>query len=115
MSEQDEVLTKQIERMRKEILKDESNNELDDTFKDRLEDAKLVFLNKVYPYDKDKTDMPSRYIGWQTRCAIELYYLEEDGDFTSYSENGLSWSKDNSGLSSKLLDELPPPQAGVPA
>ena len=114
MSEQDEVLNKQIERMRREILKDKNNPESDDTFKDRLEDAKLVFLNRVYPFDKDKNDIPERYIGWQTRCAIELHYLVEDGDFTSYAENGISWSKDGSGLSDKLLGELPPPQAGVP-
>lgn len=114
MSEQDEVLTQQLKRMRREVLGDTSNTELDDTFKDKLDDAKLVFLNKVYPYDKNETEIPPRYIGWQTRCAIELYNLEEDGDFISYSENGLSWSKDASGLSSKLLDELPPPQAGVP-
>ena len=114
MSEQDKVLTSQIERMRREILGDKNNPELDDTFKDRLEDAKLVFLNRVYPFDKDKNEIPARYTGWQTRCAIELHYLVEDGDFSSYAENGLSWSKDGSGLSSKLLEELPPPQAGVP-
>ena len=114
MEEQDDTLTSQLKRMRREILEDESNTELDDTFKDKLDDAKLVFLDKVYPYDKEINEIPPRYIGWQTRCAIELYYLQEDGDFTSYSENGLSWSKDGSGLSSKLLDELPPPQAGVP-
>lgn len=114
MSEQDKVLTSQIERMRREILGNKNNPELDDTFKDRLEDAKLVFLNRVYPFDKNINDIPERYIGWQTRCAIELHYLAEDGDFTSYAENGLSWSKDGSGLSSKLLEELPPPQAGVP-
>ena len=114
MSEQAKVLNPQIERMRREILGDKNNPELDATFNDKLEDAKLVFLNRVYPFDKDKNDIPDRYTGWQTRCAIELYYLAEDGDFTSYAENGLSWSKDGSGLSSKLLEELPPPQAGVP-
>ena len=115
MSEQEKVLSAQLERMRREILGDKSNKECDDTFKDRLEDAKLVFLNKVYPFDKEKTDIPARYTGWQTKCAIELHYLAEDGDFTSYAENGLSWSKDSSGLSDKLLQELPPPQAGVPS
>ena len=115
MSEQNAVLTEQLKRMRREILNNEDNSEFDATFKDKLSDAKLVFLNKVYPYDKEKNDIPERYIGWQTRCAIELYYLDEDGDFTSYAENGLSWSKDASGLSSKLLNELPPPKAGVPS
>lgn len=115
MSEQSAVLTEQIERMRREILGNKKNPELDDTFKDRLKDAKNVFLNKVYPFDKDKNEIPARYTDWQTRCAIELHYLVEDGNYTSYAENGLSWSKDGAGISKDLLNELPPPQAGVPS
>ena len=116
MSEQDKVLNAQLERMRREILKNSTNQSEDDTFKDMIDDAKLVFLNKVYPFDKDKTekDIPSRYTGWVTRCAIELYYLHDEGDYSSYSENALAWTKEEMGLSSKLLGELPPPQAGVP-
>lgn len=113
MGEQ-EAVNPQILRMRREILGDKNNDSLDEAFNDKLEDAKLIFLNKVYPFDREKTDIPERYIGWQTRCAIELYHLEEDGEFTSYSENGLSWTKEKTGLSSKLLNELPPPQAGAP-
>lgn len=112
MGEQ-EAVNPQILRMRREILGDTKNDSLDDSFNDKLEDAKLVFLNKVYPFERDKMDIPERYKGWQTRCAIELYYLDEDGDFISYSENGLSWAKESTGLSSKLLNELPPPQAGA--
>ena len=115
MSEQSTILTLQLQKMRREILGNINDTSLDDIFKDKLEDAKLVFLDKVYPFDKDISEIPKRYIGWQTRCAIELYNIQEDGDFTSYSENGLSWSKENSGLSLKLIEELPPPQAGVPS
>jgi len=116
MSEQETILKQQLRRMRREILEETENSEKDDTFKDMLEDAKLVFLNKVYPFDKDKTeaDIPSRYMNWVTRCAIELYYLHDEGDYSSYSENALAWTKEEMGLSSKLLGELPPPQAGVP-
>lgn len=114
MSETNTVLDMQLQKMRREILGDKNNSELDDTFEDRLEDAKLVFLNKVYPFDKDITEIPSRYIGWVTKCAIELYYLKDEGDYSSYSENALAWTKEEMGLSSKLLGELPPPQAGVP-
>ena len=104
----------QIIKMRREILNDSTDESCDDIFQDKLNDAKDIFLNRVYPFDKTITDMPERYKGWQTRCAIELYRLDDDGDFTSYSENGLSWTRDTSGLSSKLLNELPPAQAGVP-
>ena len=114
MSEQDTVLKNQIKRMRREILSNANDVSLDDIFKDRIDDAKFVFLDRVYPFDKNITEVPSRYNNWVVRCAIELYNLSEDGDYSSYSENALAWTREEIGLSKKLLAELPPPQAGVP-
>jgi hypothetical protein len=113
MSEQ-EVLENQLKRMRRVILSNDADKSKDDIFKDRIEDAKLVFLDRVYPYDKDINEIPERYNNWVSRCAIELYNLDEDGDYNSYSENALAWTRSEIGLSKKLLAELPPPQAGVP-
>lgn len=114
MSEEDVVLEKQLQKMRRAILSDAVNKSLDDIFKDRIDDAKSVFLNRVYPYDKEIIEIPQRYNDWVAKCAIELYNLNEDGDYSSYSENALAWTRTEIGLSSKLLSELPPPQAGVP-
>ena len=114
MSEQDTVLENQLKRMRREILSNSSDKSRDDIFKDRIDDAKFVFLDRVYPYDKDISEVPARYNNWISRCAIELYNLSEDGDYSSYSENALAWTRAEIGLSKKLLAELPPPQAGVP-
>lgn len=100
--------------MRLEILNNASIEEYDDIFKAKLEDALYVFLDKVYPFDKTVHEIPARYKNWQVRCAIELYNLDQDGDYASYSENGLAWTKLSQGLSPNLLRELPPPQAGVP-
>ena len=102
MSEQDTVLKNQLKRMRRAILSCEEDESLDNIFKDRIDDAKFVFLDRVYPFD------------WVSRCAIELYNISEDGDYSSYSENALAWTRAEIGLSKKLLSELPPPQAGVP-
>lgn len=114
MSEQESVLENQLKRMRRAILSDEDDDSLDDTFKDRIDDAKFVFLDRVYPYDKEIIEIPARYNNWVSRCAIELYNISEDGDYSSYSENALAWTRAEIGLSKKLLSELPPPQAGVP-
>ena len=113
MSEQ-EVLENQLKRMRREILSNSKDTSYDDIFKDRIDDAKFVFLDRVYPYDKEINTIPARYNNWISRCAIELYNLSEDGDYSSYSENALAWTRAEIGLSKKLLSELPPPQAGVP-
>lgn len=114
MSEQDSVLLNQLKRMRREILSNSAEQSHDDIFKEKIEDAKSVFLDRVYPFDKHITEVPERYANWVVRCAIELYNLEESGDYSSYSENALAWTRAEIGLSSKLLNELPPPQAGVP-
>ena len=114
MNVPDCVLEKQLVTMRRVILSDCFDKSLDAVFKDRIEDAKYVFLDRVYPYDKEITEIPPRYNNWIARCAIELYNLSEDGDYSSYSENALAWTRAEIGLSKKLLNELPPPQAGVP-
>ncbi len=80
-----------------------------------LKRAKNRYFSLVYPFNKTITELPDdRARDWQTRCAIELYNLDGDENLTSYSENGLSESYARAGLSPDLLNELPPPKAGVP-
>ena len=105
----------QLKEMRIEILGDSSDNSEDETFKRMLKKAKNRYLNLVYPFDRDITELPDdRAREWQTSCAIELYNLDGDENLTSYSENGLSETYARAGLSQDLLSELPPPKAGVP-
>lgn len=105
----------QIKDMRIEILGDSSDTSKDETFKRMLKSAKNRYLNLVYPFDKDITELPNdRAKNWQTDCAIELYNLGGDENLTSYSENGLSESYEKAGLSNGLLSQLPPAKAGVP-
>ncbi len=105
----------QLEEMRQVILGDKSNSSEDETFKVMLKKAKNRYLNLVYPFDRDITELPDdRAREWQTNCAIELYNLDGDENLTSYSENGLSESYGKAGLSEGLLSELPPAKAGVP-
>ena len=105
----------QLEKMRRKILGNSSDNSKDKDFKDCLEGAKNRYLNLVYPFDRNTTELPDdRARNWQTDCAIELYNLDGDENLTSYSENGLSESYEKAGLSNGLLSQLPPAKAGVP-
>lgn len=81
-----------------------------------LDDALNIALNAIYPFLDDYTEveLPSRYLNWQLRAAVELYKSGENQGYVSYSENGLSWSRKNDGaLSNALLEELVP-KVGVP-
>ncbi len=108
----------QLKRMRLKILEDADDDSKDDIFKINLEEAKYRYLRLVFPYNRTITELPDdRARDWQTKCAIELYKLDELGDeadYTQYSENGLSYTRAKAGLSQDLLDELPPAKAGVP-
>ena len=105
----------QLEKMRRKILENSSDNSKDEIFKDCLESAKNRYLNLVYPFDRDIAELTDdRARSWQTDCAIELYNLDGDENLTSYSENGLSESYEKAGLSNGLLSQLPPAKAGVP-
>lgn len=107
----------QLMKMRLEILGDVANQSEDDVFKLKLDDAEIVALNTLYPYDLTKTTIDAennkRLANWQTRCAIELYKAMERMGYQSYSENGLSVQFLTSLLSSDLLGELVS-KAGIP-
>lgn len=107
----------QLMKMRLEILGDVANQSEDDVFKSKLDDAEIVALNTLYPYDLTKTTIDAknnkRLANWQTRCATELYKAMERIGYQSYSENGLSVQFLTSLLSNDLLGELVP-KAGIP-
>lgn len=76
-----------------------------------LEDAKNIALAEIYPFlDNYKgIELPSKYSNWQIRAAKQLHSNGALEGFKSYSENGLSYSKDNdSALSTALMNELVP-------
>lgn len=106
----------QLKKMRLEILGDVSDNSKDEVFKLKLDDAEIVALNTLYPYDEEQTEIDEdnkRLRNWQTRCAIELYRKMGTTNVQSYSENGLSVSFMSGLISSELMNELVP-KVGVP-
>ncbi len=72
-----------------------------------LEDAKYIALSLRYPYeDFSAYELPKKYFNWQLRCCEELYKLIGSANIKSYSENGLSWTRDSSNLSYSLTNEI---------
>lgn len=110
----EELLEEQLQEMRLAIFSDATNNSEDEIFTQMLKNAKYIALNVLYPFDMEKDTLPTRIAkDWQVRCALFLYNQMGQEGYTSYSENGLSWSKDSSGIPMDLLNELTP-MAGVP-
>lgn len=74
-----------------------------------LDDSKYIALSLRFPYE-DFTDykLPKKYYNWQLRCCEELYKLIGSSNIISYSENGLSWTRDTGSLSDSLINEIEP-------
>lgn len=104
----------QIKIMRLEILKDVSDVSHDDIFKIMLDNAEVIALNTLYPYNNEIEKLPyeRRLKNWQTRCAIELYNKIGTTNVQSYTENGLTVSFLSGLISTNLMRELIP-KAGV--
>ncbi|MBQ8299562.1 MAG: hypothetical protein IJX99_06920 [Clostridia bacterium] len=99
--------------MRLKALDNADDTSKDAYFKMYLEDAKNILLDRIYPFEHEIIEVPSRYQNWQLRAGIELYnQLGEEG-IVSYGENGLSYSRKTDLLSEGLISELPPPRAKV--
>ena len=105
----------QIEGMRLIILGDSTDNSKDSLFELMLDNAEVLALNTLFPYDKTKEELPNtfRLRNWQMRCAIELYNKIGSTNVQSYMENGLSVTFMTGLVSSSLMRELIP-SAGVP-
>lgn len=99
----------QLNKMRLEILGDVADPSKDDVFKIKLDDAEVVALNTLYPYELEQKELDKtnkRLANWQTRCAIELYRKMGTTNIQSYSENGLSVTYLTGLISNELLGEL---------
>ena len=110
----DEVVDEKIIKMRIMILGNSDDDSQDDIFTIKLDEARSVALDTLYPFDAN-AELPDtwRMNMWLVRCAIELYNRKDSDNVQSYSENGISVSYWSGKISKSLLDELIP-KAGVP-
>ena len=80
----------------KDIYGDMNNFEM--VIEDLIEASKHIALSLKYPFLEDYSNIkvPTKYQNWQYRCCIELHKLAGKEGITSYSENGLTVSMENS-------------------
>jgi len=81
----------------------------DEVIERLLEDSKYIALSLRFPYiDYSEMELPKKLLNWQLRCAVELYELIGREGIISYSENGLSWTKNSDNISNGLRQEIEP-------
>lgn len=108
-----EIQEQQIEKLKERIPKKVTGIEAEEDYESMinalLEDSKNIALSNIYPFgDWSEQDLPAKYYNWQIRASIELYNLADKAGIKSYSENGLSWSRQTDLLSAGLMEEITP-------
>ena len=101
----------QLEALKKRIPYDEvifgSLENYNNVLETLLDDSKYIALSEIYPFkDYSTLELPNKYLNWQLRCCVELYNLGDKDGILSYSENGLSWTRESGRLSKSLMGEL---------
>jgi len=106
--EQDELL----EKLKLPLIE---SGEIDktDTSKDNyllflLELAGSKLLERLYPFDSTKTEVPARYQYKQIEIALFLYNKQGAEGETSHSENGIGRSYENADIPDSLMQGITP-------
>jgi len=74
-----------------------------------LDDSKYIALSLRFPYqDYSELELPKKLYNWQLRCCEEIYQGIGTQGIKSYSENGLSWTRDSGYISYELRGEIEP-------
>ena len=109
----DSVTPTQLDLLKQRIVYDEKiftdNTTYEKVLNRLLEDSKFIALSLRYPYkDYSNMELPIKYNNWQLRCCEELYKGIGTQGIKSYSENGLSWTRDSEYLTNELRNEIEP-------
>jgi hypothetical protein len=96
-----------------EKLKLYLNIDTDDTEQDTvllflLDLAGNKLLERLYPFDSTKTEVPARYQFKQIEIALFLYNKQGAEGQTSHSENGISRAYENADIPDSLMQGITP-------
>ena len=73
--------------------------------------AETIYLDRAYPFDKSIEKIPEsekRAFNWIFMCVEEMLRKGECSSAKSYSENGMSITYENAGVSESLLKMIMP-------
>jgi hypothetical protein len=106
MEEQEE--TTQLDLLKQRIPNNIGTQEEYEAALNRLlDDARNIALANLYPFeDWSEMELPRKYLNWQLRACVEIYTSLGPAGVKSYSENGLSFTREEGQLSSSLMEEL---------
>lgn len=65
-------------------------------------------LERLYPFDSSKTEVPARYQFKQIEIALFLYNKQGAEGETSHSENGISRAYENADIPDSLMHGVTP-------
>ena len=84
---------------------DETNTQLLNVY---LTIAKNKILNRAYPYDDTKTEVPSKYDVLQCEIAAYLYNKRGAEGQTSHDENGIKRTYESADVPESMLKQITP-------
>lgn len=70
--------------------------------------AKNKILNRAYPYDNTKTEVPSKYDVLQCEIAAYLYNKRGAEGQTSHDENGIKRTYESADVPESMLKQITP-------
>lgn len=65
-------------------------------------------LERLYPYDKEKQEIPERYVGKQLEIAVYLYNKRGAEGQISHGENGINRTYESSDVPESLMRGIAP-------
>lgn len=84
---------------------DETNDELLNVY---LTIAGNKILNRAYPYDDTKTEVPNKYAMLQCEIAAYLYNKRGAEGQTSHDENGIKRTYESADVPESMLKQITP-------
>lgn len=75
--------------------------------------AEEKILERLYPYNVEKNELPQRYNGKQLEIAVYLYNKQGAEGQTAHSENGISRTYESADVPESMLRGIAPFVGGI--
>lgn len=100
--------SEKLEKLKKYLNKEDADTGEDDFLLFLLDLAGSKLLERLYPFDATKSEVPVRYQFKQIEIALFLYNKQGVEGQTSHSENGISRAYENADIPDSLMQGITP-------